>query len=234
MPSDELLYVAIALGSVVVALVAILIMEYSKTRETKKSVKVEELEPQEKWPPEIRRTVTKDAAEEAKNKLRILSLEREILSYAIRRLYEAQAEGKITEEERDSLAQKYKEDMRRIKEEIERGESIIALSELEKMQEDLFKLFNERFDELNRRIEELRMRSGLELVIPTEEEVEKKEKEEEVSPLPTVKVPAAKRKRPTKRRAPAPSKSEAERKVEQIMAEVEKVLERLEQMEVEE
>jgi len=53
-----------------------------------------------------RRTVSTDLYKEAQERLRVLDLEREILSYAIRRLYEAHAEGRITEEERDKLAEK--------------------------------------------------------------------------------------------------------------------------------
>ena len=43
-------------------------------------------------------------ASNAKDELRMLDLERDILGDAIRRLYEAHAEGKITEQERDKLA----------------------------------------------------------------------------------------------------------------------------------
>ena len=51
----------------------------------------------------------------AKDELRILYLEREILADAIRRLYEAHAEGKITELERERLAASYKARMLTVK-----------------------------------------------------------------------------------------------------------------------
>ena len=192
-----------------------------------------------------RRTVSPDMYEEAREKLRVLDLEREILGYAIRRLYEAHAEGRITEEERDRLAEKYRVELARIKEEIARGESIVALNELERMQEEFIKLFSERFDELTRRIEQLRTISGLappekeeELVEIEEAEGEKEEKEEEE---PKEEKPAKKpvSSRPKKRRTqvkppPEPEKPDVEKRVEQIVAEVEKVLKRLGQMEVEE
>ena len=79
----------------------------------------------------------------------MLDLEREILGDAIRRLYEAQAEGKITEAEREKLAATYKARMTSIKESISRDENIVALHDLESMQEDLMKLFSERFGEFN-------------------------------------------------------------------------------------
>ena len=232
MPEVEWLYMIITFGAIIVALIAIFMMRTEKKKKTEKSAEVPKLEP-EGYLPKIKRSVTHDEVEEARNKLRILSLEREILSYAIRRLYEAQAEGKISEEERDRLSEKYKEDMRRINEDLSRGESIIALNELERMQEDLLKLFNERFDELNKRIEEMRTRSGIEPIEP----LETVEIEKPVTAAPsetTMPTRERKRKEISEKKPAPPEKSEAERKVEQIMAEVEKVLARLEQMEVSE
>jgi len=184
-----------------------------------------------------RRTVSPDMYEEAKDRLRILDLEREILGYAIRRLYEAHAEGKITEEERDRLAEKYRLELARIKEEIARGESIVALNELERMQEEFIKLFSERFDDLTKRIEQLRTISGL--AAPEEEEIveEKiegeKEEEPQEEPIKKPSIPKPK-KRKTQVKPPSKPKSDAESRVEQIVSEIEKVLKKLGQMEVEE
>ncbi len=97
-------------------------------------------------------------ASSAKDELRMLDLERDILGDAIRRLYEAHAEGKITEQEREKLAITYKNRMNTIKESISKDEGIVALHELEGMQEDLMKLFSERFGELTSKVEELRTR----------------------------------------------------------------------------
>ena len=48
-------------------------------------------------PFKVSKSVQSATASNAKNELRILDLEREILGDALRRLYEAQAEGKISE-----------------------------------------------------------------------------------------------------------------------------------------
>jgi len=190
-----------------------------------------------------KRTIPRDVYEEARERLRMLDLEREILGYAIRRLYEAHAEGKITEEERDKLAEKYRLELARVKEEIARGESIVALSELERMQEEFVKLFSERFDELSRRIEQLRTISGLTLpkeeieeAAEEEEEIEKEEREEITKEKQVEKpiVSKPKRRKPQVKPPPKPEKSDAERRVEQIVSEVEKILKRLGRMEVEE
>ena len=210
----------LSVGAVLVAIFSLYAMKGGrKKREKEQPLEVPEA--RERWSLRVERSITPDDAKKARDELRIMDLEREVLSYAIRRLYEAQAEGKISEEERERLAQGYKERMLEIKDMISRNESIVALHELEAMQEDLTKLFNERFDEVNRKIEELR--SSLEVKPIMEVPVP--------SPAPPS-APAEKEKRMA-RKPPAPRKTEAEKRIEEIRAEVEKVLERLGQIEVE-
>jgi hypothetical protein len=180
-------------------------------------------------------------ASNAKNELRMLDLEREILGDAIRRLYEAHAEGKITEQEREKLALTYKNRMNTIKESISKDESIVALHELEGMQEDLMNLFSERFGELTTKVEELRTRIDVKQIreIPvkmpfqTTAQIEKDEEEgsEETG------VPTGGEEKPRKKRKPVEekpdAKTEAERRIDSIRSEVEKVLDKLGQMEIE-
>ena len=151
MASDPWLYSTIILGSAFLASLLILATKIIGGKHTGKNT-ISQPYKYGVIPPygEARRSLTSDIVKEAKDRLKILNLEREICSYAIRRLYEAYAEGRINEEERERLSQRYKEELRRIKEEISRSESIIALDELERMQEDLIKIFNERFNEINK------------------------------------------------------------------------------------
>jgi len=210
----------LSVGAVLVVIFSLYAMKgRRKKREKEQPLVVPEA--RERWSLRVERSITPDDAKKARDELRIMDLEREVLSYAIRRLYEAQAEGKISEEERERLAQGYKERMLEIKDMISRNESIVALHELEAMQDDLTKLFNERFDEVNRKIEELR--SSLEFKPIMEVPVP--------SPAPPS-APPEKEKRMA-RKPPAPRKTEAEKRIEEIRAEVEKVLERLGQIEVE-
>lgn len=218
MPFELLLYV-VASGAVLAVLLALYAMKAGRKKK-EEPLEVDVPEVRERWPLKVERSVTSEDAKKAREELRLLDLEREILSYAIRRLYEAQAEGKISEEERERLVAGYKERMLKIKETISRSESIVALHELEAMQEDLVKLFSDRFDEINKKIEDLRSSLALkpvkEVPIPSPAPPEKEEKE---------------KRRP--RKPPAPKKTEAEKRIEEIRAEVEKVLERLGQIEVE-
>jgi hypothetical protein len=222
---------------VLVVIVACGIVVYAMRKRGKKPEKPPEkpgIEPELRGLPfKITKSVQSADASQAKDELRILDLEREILSDAIRRLYEAQAESKITEQERDRLAGTYKSRMMTVKESISKDETIVALHELESMQEDLMKLFSERFGELTSKVEELRSKIDVKAVkeipvqMPTSqmlapEEAEKVEEEKEEKQK-------KKRKPPEK---PSP-KTEAEKRIEEIRSEVEKVLDRLGQMEIE-
>jgi len=188
----------------------------------------------------ISKSVQTSTASNAKDELRMLDLEREILSDAIRRLYEAQAEGKITEPEREKLAASYKARMMSIKESISKDETIVALHDLEGMQEDLMKLFSERFGELTSKVDELRTKIDVKPIreipvkLPTQtppsqmEKMEDAEEEEEAEESGEEKQ--KKKRKPPEERPIA--KTEAEKRIDTIRSEVEKVLDKLGQMEI--
>jgi len=237
---DALPYVAVAIGAVVVTAFTMYAMMGRKKTAPIILPKTPS-ESKSKLPFPTEHTVSSDEAKEARDKLRTLELEREILSDAIRRLYEAQVEGKITEEERDRLAESYKTRMLKVKDAIAKSQSVVALQELESMQEDLVKLFDDRFDELNMKIEEMRQKVKPEEEeetpeIPVSIEAPIEEEEEETSEI----TEAGAEPKFMKKRRPKPKpaasgegKTEAEKRIDQIRTEVEKVLERLGQMEVE-
>lgn len=212
-------YVIVIVGAVFTSLIVLLLMRTRRRKELTEIGPPKILEPTF----EVTRSVTAEQAKQAQEELRTLGLEREILSDAIRRLYEAHADGKITENEREMLARRYKSRMEKVRDAISERESVAALHELEGMQQDLIKLFDERFDELNRKIEQLRSRVE---IMPKKELPAPKL----VKPLERVE----KRRKPRKLKKPSvPSKTEAEKRIEKIRLEVEEVLQRLEQMETE-
>jgi hypothetical protein len=236
-------WLTIIIGGIAAAAIIIALIFIYTTRNKKNSKKSPEkpvagmVDARESWLTralKTDRTITVDDAKKAKDELKIMDLEREVLSYAIRRLYEAQAEGKITEEERERLAKWYKSRMMEVRDTINRNESVVALHELETMQEDLVKLFSNRFDELTKKVEEMRGTLNLR----TEEEAQV-----ETSPTPTLELEeeteSDKEKEKKKgRKKPAPAdessgKTGAEKRIEEIQSEVEKVLERLGQIETE-
>lgn len=218
MSQEPLIYALTAAGIVTICLITF----YVKVKRPK-PLRGRTAERPEGQPPKVVRSISHEEATKAKDELRLLDLEREILSDAIRKLYEAHAEGKITEEERERIAQTYKSRMAVVKEAISKNESLIALHELEMMREDLVKLFNERFDELNKKIEDLRVKLRIETV------------KEVPVPIPLTEGKGPIAEAAVKRRAQVkPSqKTEADRRVEEIKAKVERVLEKLEKVEIE-
>ena len=226
MPFDDpLVYGVIVLGVVLTCLTVI----YAMRRREKQEKFLEEEEKSEMTmkglPFRIERSISREDATQAREELRIMDLEREILGGAIRRLYEAHAEGKITEKERERIAQTYKSRMMMVKEAISKDESLVALHELEIMQEDLIKLFSERFDELSTKVDELRSTVEVEPIREITIPIAKKP----ATTLPQKPAKGRKKKSATK---PSP-RTEAEKRIEKIRSEVEKVLEKLGQMEIE-
>jgi hypothetical protein len=218
--NSDVLVFALAIGAVILALITIYIMRRGRKETTVEPPEVPEAAAI--LPLKGERTVTSFDAQKSQKELRLLDVEREILSFGIRRIYEAHAEGKIDDKERDRLAQDYKERMREVKDSMTEKESVVALHDLESMQDDLIKLFNERFDEINKKIGGLRVNLNI-----TPKAVTPKPAP---SAAPAFRPENAKRKpkKPTK-----PKKTEAEERIDQIRSEVEKVLERLGQMETE-
>jgi hypothetical protein len=190
-------------------------------------------------PFKISKSVQATTAVNAKDELRMLDLEREIISDAIRRLYEAQAEGKITEQEREKLAASYKARMMSIKESISKDETIVALHDLEGMQEDLMKLFSERFGELTSKVDELRTKIDVKPIkeipikLPAQtspSQMEKIDDEEEEEAEETNEEKQKRKRKPPEERPAV--KTEAEKRIDTIRSEVEKVLDKLGQMEI--
>ena len=236
--------IATVIVAVVIIAAAVIILfmrrRIQQPKQPKKPVQDQQEPELSGMPFRVMKSVQTGDASHAKDELRILELERDILSDAIRRLYEAQAEGKITEQERERLAGTYKARMGTVKNSIAKDETIVALHELEGMQEDLMKLFSERFGELSSKVEELRTRidvkplKEIKVQLPQVEKNETPEEEEETEE--TAEEEGEEAGKPKKRKKPEEkqtTKTEAEQRVEEIRSEVERVLDKLGQMEIE-
>jgi hypothetical protein len=237
--SDPTTIATIIVAVVILASAIVIFGMRRRTRQPQKPIE-KEPEPQLSGLPfRLSKSIQTGDASHAKDELRILELEREILSDAIRHLYEAHAEGKISEQERERLAGTYKARMTTVKDSIAKDETIVALHELESMQEDLMKLFSERFGELTTKVEELRSKidvkplKEIKVQVPTAPAAEKEEvaEEEETEEAEGEAEKPKKRKKPEGEKPSA--KTEAEQRIEEIRSEVEKVLDKLGQMEIE-
>jgi len=183
--------------------------------------------------PPVYATVSKDDVQRAEEDLRILSIEKEIVSYALTRLYEAQAEGKITERDKEKLLGKYKEEMNALEKRINDKQMVVRLHELETTQADLVKLFQEKFEEINRNIENIRTALGTTAEPSRKEPEPKKEAPPKEEKAKEAESPTEEVKEKPPPRPRTPPKSKAEEKVEAIQQEVLKILERLEKQEAE-
>jgi hypothetical protein len=190
----------------------------------------------------VSKSVQSTEAVHAKDELRILDLEREILADAIRHLYEAHAQGKITELERERMASSYKARMMAVKDSMAKDETIVALHELEGMQEDLMKLFSERFGEITGKVDELRTRIDIKPikeikvqmpkpqtpVVPDQIEQDEGETAEEETEPESKEKPKKPKKPPAEKQ-----KTEAEQRIDAIRNQIDEVMNKLGQMEME-
>ncbi len=93
--------------------------------------------------------------EAAKEDLRILKIEKEILAFALSRFDAAEAEGRITQEDRVYLLDKYSQEMQKLEKTVKRKELTIRLHDLENTQTNLIQMFQKKLDELNRDIQQI-------------------------------------------------------------------------------
>jgi len=179
--------------------------------------------------PEIlRKTVTSSDLGRARDRLRIASLERDIIGNALTTIYEAETKGQLSEPERNQLTQRYKNDLKRVDGEIDSNKRVVDLHELESAKEDLLKSFHEKLMEIDLRINQIKPSIS---VLPAAEEIIFKPaaSASKAEPEPAIAVqPAPKQEKPKEK-----PKNKAEERLEAIREEVLKAMERLEQIETE-
>ncbi len=67
----------------------------------------------------LEKTITGNDVSKARDRLRLASLERDIIGDALTKIYEAEAKGQINEPEKNQLLQRYKTDLKRVDGEID-------------------------------------------------------------------------------------------------------------------
>ncbi|HLE64913.1 MAG TPA: hypothetical protein VI816_02155 [Candidatus Bathyarchaeia archaeon] len=177
----------------------------------------------------MKKTVTESDVSKARERLRVTSLERDIVGDALTKIYEAEAKGQITEAERNQLAQRYKVDLKRVDGEIDTHKKVVDLHELESAKEDLLKSFNEKLMEIDARINQIKpsitqiTAQEAKAPVPTPQPVKA-----ETPPNTPTQATTNKDKPPREK-----PKNKAEERLEAIREEVLKAMERLEQIETE-
>jgi hypothetical protein len=203
-----------------------LILLFGRKKTDQESTNIPEQIKREPFPvPDIlKKSITSGDVTRSRDKLRLASLERDIIGDALTKIYEAETRGQINDSEKNQLLQRYKTDLKRVDGEIDTHKRTVDLYELESAKEDLLKSFQEKMLEIDLKISQIRPTISATLET-TPKPSEPPKTETNPAPLPT---------NPPKERAPKEKpKNKAEERLETIREEVLKAMERLEQIETE-
>lgn len=184
------------------------------------------------------RSLNDQAVERSRSKLRTSGTEKEILSETLTRLYEAASEGRLTPTERDQLVAKYQSQLSSATSTFEHSERLLGLHELEESRAELVKMFQDKFKELNVNIEDLRKRVD---VKPSQVMAVKLPPLTPLTPpagekAPEIKMPTTEKPVPpttTPTTPAAPRRTKADDTLEKLRKDLQKELEKLEQIEME-
>jgi len=105
-------------------------------------------------------TTSIDAVNKARDTLKLLKLERQILGSAVTTIYESQSKGDISEVERDRLLEKYKVDLKRLEAGIDENQRIVDLHDLEIERDEIVKEFNSKLTAIDSRLKNLKSGSS--------------------------------------------------------------------------
>jgi hypothetical protein len=183
-----------------------------------------------------KRTVTTEELEKSRREMRTVILERDLLSSALTKVYEAENEGKITREEREMIARRYSFQIRDLETKLRDKELVVEVGELEKLRDELLTLFREKVQNIETRLDQAKER------LPSVSEQDNKGEPEigagrvarTTNPaIVTVATQSGQTddlERVVERKAPKRDDTEGERRVRAIRDEVMDALERLEQI----
>jgi hypothetical protein len=105
-------------------------------------------------------TVTTADLERSRREMRTIMVERDLLSSAMMKLYEAETEGRITQEEREMISKRYSDQIKDLQSKLKDVELIVEVGELEGLRNDLVGLFEGKIQNIEARLEVARQRLG--------------------------------------------------------------------------
>jgi hypothetical protein len=123
--------------------------------------------------PELRSVTERTQVEEARSKIRMLTLQQEILGMVMKRLFEAEDEGQISKSERERLSKNYETEIQKVTEDLNRAELIVSLNELEEIRSSIIQEFQSTLDDTQRKIDMIIGELKIELPEPVKPEPEK-------------------------------------------------------------
>lgn len=164
-------------------------------------------------------TVTTTELEKSKREMRTIMVERDLLSEALLRLYQAESEGRITKEEREMISKRYSDQIKELQSKLKDVELVVEVGELEGLRNELVTLFEGKIQNIEGRLEAARQRLGA-----AAPEAAKKEAAPRVEKGTDLEKVIEKRARP--------EVSESERRRKEIMDDVMGELAKLEQLDI--
>jgi hypothetical protein len=165
-------------------------------------------------------SVSSSDLEHSRREMRTIMVERDLLSSALMKLYEAENEGRITKEEREMISKRYSEQIKDLQTKLKDVELVVEVGELESLRNELVTLFEQKIQNIEGRLDAAKQRLGV--VAP---EVVKREAAPRVDRGTDLERVVEKRAKP--------EMSESERRVKEIRDEVMEALTRLEQIDIE-
>lgn len=169
----------------------------------------------------VKREIRRAEMEKARRELNAILLEKDLLSSALTRVYEAEVDRRISKQEREELAARYKKRLKEVEEKLGDAEITIEVGELERLREELVNLFEGKMRQIESRLDEARAKldrlKGSARPLETLGEVEEEKME----------------KRRAKKSRAKTEEVEVDEKVKELREEVLEALARLEQMDIE-
>ena len=123
--------------------------------------------------------IKKPTDRKSSQRLNELLLNREILSYTITRLYEAEIKGDITEDGRDEMVTQHEEKLTMLNSEITQMQRYNQLEELEEQSSTLTSSVSKRIKSIQQEIDKVRLEAGLKPTIKKSNESDKTQDVEE-------------------------------------------------------
>jgi hypothetical protein len=156
------------------------------------------VEPKRVRVPDLPKVTKRPEVEQARSQIRTLTLQQEILSMVMKRLFEAEDNGEINRDEREHLSKNYEAEMHQVHEQLNKAELIVSLNELESIRTNIIDQFQQTLDATQNQID---------LII---KELNIKQPEPEPEPETKQPKPTPRRRRPR----PQPQEEEPEEEPE--------------------
>jgi hypothetical protein len=218
-------------GHVLVNLAAVI--AFWKRKDSQSAPEHERIIPLPQLPPpevDLSRTTSKEQVDRARETLKVLKLEKQIIGSAVATIYESHTKGLISTIERDRLLQKYKIDLGGLDKTIDENQRVVDLYDLEMTREELVKNFKTKLTEIDARIKNLRSGGQPIRNNPNQQNPDSSDASEKASTRTNSGQQSVEKNSKTEQDQQI---TDAEKRIEEIREEILKAMDRLEQIEAE-